>query len=249
MLGNKITCDTGVVLTIAPVSSSAIQQSQSGISDPEVPKFFIADSNRWVDNPHHPDYAVAQRNVAAQRAEAALRCVVRHGCKVTLPKNQSWLRQLIRWEDELLDSLDLQNQTDVIFLYIMREAIGSAEDIRLIVRNACLCSTDVETKMKEIGILRNGSDIAEVGLRHRLDTGIGYKVLAVGDMALVHPSEEYAACTHSGLSWWEWRNSGFDHEFMIESLALYRLDRLVDSHAKDAEASEIERKNRARAKK
>lgn len=234
---------TGVRVEIYPVSGSEIQRTQVEIPDPEVPKFFIEAQNRWVDNPHHPDYVEAQRRVAAQRAESALRCVVRK-CSVTLPNDQGWLRQLIRWGDELLEEVDLHDPEDVAFLYIMREAIGEAEDIRLMVRNACLCDTDVEKHMSILGVIRYGADISKAGLRHRLDTGITYKSIAIGDTLLVHPVEEYGACAHSSLSWENWREGKFGHDFMLETIAHYRINRLIESHAKDAEADEIEKNQR-----
>jgi hypothetical protein len=247
----QVRTSTGEILVISPVSGSAIQAAISGILDPEVPKFFIVAQNRWTENPHHPDYIEAQRKAASDRADAALRCVVRGGVKLKtkLDLGGLWLRQAIRYHDQMLEGLDVHSPEDMAYFYIMREAIGNSDDINLLTKNACLTDEAVTDYMHSIGVTRNGMEIDKAGLKHRLDTGIGHRVLTIGNLALVHPTEEYSACTGSGLSWWEWRNGKFDLDFMVETVAHHRTQRLMDSHAKDAEASEVERQHRKAARK
>lgn len=227
-----------------PVSGSVVLMSQIGIADAEVPRFFIQAQNRWVDNPHSPDYAADQRRVAIERAEAALRCVVRQGCKAKLPEDQRWLQHLTRWGDPLLDTLDMHDPDDVQYLYILREAIGDSGDVDTLVKNCCLVEGEVEKCMEVVGVTRNGSPIHKLGLKHGVQTGIGHRMIVIGESVLVHPSEEYSACTHSGLDWWQWRDGQYSLAFMTETVAYYRIDRLTENHAKDAEATEAERKAR-----
>lgn len=245
-LANKLKTSTGVWLDCLPVSGAAIQQTQADIPDPEVPRFFIESQNRWVDNPHHPDYIEAQKRVARERAEASFSSVLKLGCKLSkgLPKNDRWLRLLLRYEarDPLVEEADLDNPESLESLYIAKEAIGSADDVHRIVRACCLCEEEVIKYIKRIGVLRHGVSIDEAGMRHTIQTGIGYRTLAVGDALLVHPSEEYTACTESGLSWWQWRNGEYTLGFMVETIAYYRINRLTNNHTEDARQTEIERK-------
>lgn len=249
-LPSTVHLSSGIRLVIKPVSGIILQRAQADVPEPEVPRFYIQEQDRWVDNPHHPDYATALQDAAQRRAEVALQALIRQSCQVVggIPEDDRWLRLIRRYkeEDTLLASLDLEDEDDYRFYYILREGIRESEDVDKIVEASCLCEEAVKSFIRTIGVTRNGAPIDEAGLRHSLSTGIDGRALAIGRHLLVSPTDEYAACTGSGLSWWQWRNSGFDLEFMVETVACYRVRKLVETHVSDAQQSESEKKAKKR---
>lgn len=241
-----ITLSSGVKLEVKPISGIVLQRAQMVVPDAEVPKFFIQDQNRWVDNPHHPDYEQALRDAALAKAEVALHTLVRKACKVVdgLPEDDRWLRLILRYEaeDTLLEKFNLAHPSDLRVFYILREAVRESEDIDKIVKASCLCEESVKEFLRSFGIFRQGVSIDEASLRHPLNTGIDSLPLAIGRHLLVSPADEYSACTGSGLDWWKWRSGQYSLSFMIETIASFRIRRLIETHAKDAEQTEQERR-------
>lgn len=219
------------------------------IKDPEIPRFHIESENRWVDNPHHPDYINGMEEANRRRGEVVFEELLRRGCIVFLPTADNWLRSLRRYAhgDPLFARLDNGDEGDLKLLYLLAHAIEGQEDVKQIVENCCLIESRVQSFMRASGLMRGGVYIDEAGLRHSVDTGIGSSTITIGGHTLVSVTDEYAACVAANMNWYKWRSMGYPISFMEETIAHYRIRKLVELHASDAQQTESLRKAKSKS--
>ena len=236
-------------MLLKPVSSAELLLARMEIKDPEVPRFHIEAENRWVDNPHHPDYIEGMERASRRRGDAVFEELLRRGCEFSLPTNTGWLRSLRRYSgsDETLIRLDTGREDDLKLLYLLSSAIGGHEDVEKIVMGCCLIESRVHAFMRAAGLMRSGVYIDEAGLRHSVDTGIGSTSITIGGQTLVPVTDEYAAATAAYVNWHTWRSMKYSIQFMEETIAHYRIRRLVELHASDAQQAESLRKAKSKS--
>lgn len=241
-LGSGAQVDTRVV------SAVELRRAQLRIPDPPVPKSFIKSRNTYEDNPMHPDYLAAQKKVAIQRSEIVGLELVRLGCKLTtpLPSDDAWLRRILRYgiAKELVETLDLSRQGDIVLLYLSVECMRGKQDMERIVRATVITEDEIKEFVRLLGIVRNGEAIDEANTRHSIDTGIGSQAITIGRYQIVSPIDEYEACIEAGMSWIDWRSGKYEKSFMVEAVALSRVRKLIDMHRNDAQQTEAEKNSK-----
>lgn len=249
MIVHNYTLSSGVVVGLSAVSSVELMVARGEIADPEVPRFHIVDQDRWVENPHHPEYLRGVEEANRRRGDVVFEALLRHGVTVALPKSDGWLRSLRRYSngDPTVERLDTGVADDLKLLYLLVNAIQGESDVSAIVLGCCLVESRVLKFMRSLGLMRSGTNIDEAGLRFSIDTGIGAQAVALAGHTLVSPTEEYNACVHANLSWHRWRTLQYSIQFMEEAIAHHRVRRLVELHSSDAQQAESLRKARQKS--
>lgn len=206
------------------------------LQEPQVPKFYIEEQDRWEDNYNHPTYHAAMSVYFAGKTIALFDALLRKYInvidenKILVPKN---LRRLYPDEDDK-------------FLFLKYVLLTEEDDIGKIVNLITLTETRVYYIFKTLRILRDGKDIHQHDVKHTVNTNIEYEPLVIGGHQLVHPIDEYNGCINSNVSYTDWVQHKFDLDTMAKTIALYRLNKIIEIHSGDAAQEESEKKSRTK---
>lgn len=154
---------TGYEVIVHPVSQVTIQDAQSIIKDPPVPRVLedgraIFDSNdpaylQGLENPDHPYYAVALRETNEKRGMAVVDIILIKGVEVVggVPDDDGWLEELQFMAKRgliSLDGFDLANKFDRAFLYKRHIVVGTEADWQMVMAAAMgVSEEDVQRAM------------------------------------------------------------------------------------------------------
>jgi hypothetical protein len=134
---NFVILTTGVKVKLNPAPVFAVERAASGIKLPPVPTQTLEDG-RVVENPLHPNYVQAQREVAEKQNAAAIDAMIVFVDLVDgLPEGDEWLKKLKylvklgHFPKEDLEKFDLEDQDDREFVYKKFVAFG-APDIQML---------------------------------------------------------------------------------------------------------------------
>jgi hypothetical protein len=111
--------------------------------------------------------------------------------------------------------------------------LQSPNDINKIVYSTLLTEALVYEYIGLISITRNGVDILTHGLKNPADAHIEISPITVGAYELVSPLHEYTACIEAKLDWNSWLNNGYELNVMAYTIAIHRLNKLIDIHSQD----------------
>jgi hypothetical protein len=244
----RIELGSGAQIETRVVSGLDLRRAQLRIPDPPVPKSYIRSRDTWEDNPMHPDYLAAQKRVAIQRAEIVGLELVRIGCTLLtpLPPDDGWLRRILRYgiAADLIASLDLSRQEDLRLLYLSVECLRGSQDMAQIVAATVITENEIKESLRLLGIVRNGEYIDEAQTRHSIETGIGSQAIGIGQYQIASPIDEYSACIEANMRWDDWRNGKYEKRFMVETMALSRVRKLIEMHSNDAQQTEAEKNSK-----
>lgn len=130
---------SGVRARLMPVAAGMIEEAQSSIKPPTVPKWFNPDKDREEDNPNDPVYVQALRDTEVKQHQAALDAMIMFGVvlvdedgnEIGVPELGQWATRL-RWMEKRgqidLSGLDLEDPMDREFVYKKYIAV-SPQDI------------------------------------------------------------------------------------------------------------------------
>jgi len=204
------------------------------VPNPKVPKYFIENQNRWIDNPDHPVYRAALEFNFIGKTIVAFDKVLENCVQL---ENKEYINVSKFLKREYPDKTDE-------FLFLKFHVFEDIQDQSELVKNTFLTETLVYPIFNSLNVLRDGSDIHNATLRHIIHTGIEYQPFIIGGHQLVHPLDEYSACLETGISYLDWMNSKFTLDDMAHIIAIYRLNRIVQTHSDDARQIQEERKNK-----
>lgn len=202
--------------------------------EPQVPKFYIEEQDRWVDNPDHPTYHAALSVYYANRTFALFDYILRNYVRVVDKNKINIPRNIIK----------LYPDEDVEFLFLKHILFEDILDGESMINLITLTETRVYPIFKSIRILRNGMDIHSHDVKNTVNTNIDYEPLIIAGHQLVHPLDEYNACVSSNISYVDWVNNQYDLDTMAKAIALYRINKIVEIHSGDAAQIESEKKSR-----
>lgn len=120
---------TGVRAILKPVPSATIEEAQSKIKNPPVPRFTTEDGVE-MENPNDPDYLQAIHDANVLRGRAGFDVIAALCVELVdgLPPTDTWLKKLKRL-DKLghidLSGFDLDDPDDLEFIYIRFVALAS----------------------------------------------------------------------------------------------------------------------------
>lgn len=219
------------------ISNTELLNVKSDLIKPEVPKSFIESQNRWVENPFNPDYPVAMNVYLYNQGEARLNHILNSialdgDIKINITKRQMELFNIM---EHNLDPLYLFKK------YVIFESNAAKEQL---INLVCLTENRVYAYFENFIVERNDIPIMEHGLQNAINTNLEIAPLLVGTMQLVHPIDEYRIATASNINIMNWLNNEYSLDNMANIIALYRMNKIIESHNEDQIAIEQEKKSK-----
>lgn len=159
----QIQLSTGYEVIVHPVSQVTIQDAQSLIKDPPVPR--ILDDGRaifddkdpeylnGIENPDHPHYTISLRQANDKRGMAVVDIILIKGVEIVggVPEDDDWLDELQFMAKRgliSLDGFDLTNKFDRAFLYKRHIVVGTEADWQIVMAAAMgVKEEDIERAM------------------------------------------------------------------------------------------------------
>ena len=212
----------------------------------KVPTAFIESQDRWVDNPYHPDYVEALQLVQIERQEKAFLKLLKFGVisfnKTTeIISNWNKTYKNLKRNSLMKKEMDSMSEDILILKYIV--FINNTDKTRL-VEECLLCEDNIIRYMKLYNVTRNMDDIFTYPLKHSINTNVEWQQIQLYGRQLVHPLDEFNACVDVKLDWNLWCLNSYNKMFKEHTIALWRLNKIINSHQEDAIAIENERKNK-----
>lgn len=226
----------GYKLDLKRISNGSIfnNEIEEIVPKPQVPKYYYDAQDRWIDNPNHPIYQAALHFNFIGKTLGVFDVIIDKCINLSNKNDISIKKSIIR------ENPDKTEEFLFLKYYVLTNDIDKSE----LINEILLTETAVYPIFNSITILRNGFNIHETNLRHSIPTGIEYKPFVVAGHQLVHPIEEYNACVESNINYMDWINCRFSIEQMAQTIAIYRLNRIVEAHSNDAKESYQESKSK-----
>ena len=142
-----VTLSTGIRAILKPAPAMLITDVQTQIKYPPTPVQKL-DDGREVENPMHPDYIQACKEVDEKRRDASIDVMVLFGVELVdgIPKDDTWivnLRYLEKKGKINLSELDFDDPMDREFAYKKYFVIGN-EDAQLLARINGITDQDLD---------------------------------------------------------------------------------------------------------
>ena len=205
------------------------------ITKPQVPRFYVEESDFWIDNYNHPAYIDAmevynhKRMIKAQDTALLLATEIDEEIiKSEKRKPKYRLRQLPN-EDIWVNFL-YENFTE--------------DSLRTIINESFLTENRIYDIFKVLvsSIFRGGVEISNARIKNAINSQIQLENISIFNMEIVHPLDEYTACVDSRVSWLDWQKISKPEK--SEIIALYRIKKIVDNHSQDEVAIEMQKTNK-----
>lgn len=237
--------ERGVEIELIPTANIAIF---SHIADVNLvipkPPTFIDDDGRVLENPFHPAYHDALAVFDVQRhqtaSDAIIKCCVRLVYKSDLSKYSDSYQALV--DGKLISKLETLEE------WYIKTFILTTNDMVTIVQNTLLTEQLVSTIFNSIRVTRDGTDINRVSIKNAIQTHIETDAIVVAGMQLVSPLDEIKAAQFSMINWQEWLRGETSLKEKATAVALYRLDRIIETHSNDVVQLHQERESRKKSK-
>ena len=221
------------------VSNTTLYTISSTITKPEIPKYYIEEQDRWVENINSPDYHQALQLYELSKGDAALNFIIdnyeieeEHEINI----KQKLMLELMRGSDE---SLEFAYKKYIIF------GGGLAE----LVNSVCLTEYRVYRYFAPLQATanRSGVDLLEYDLKFSINIATNMQPIHLAGMQLVHPLDEMVCCIDNNINFIEWNRNSYTLDEMAQVVAIWRLNKIVESHKSDEVAIHQEREtNKAR---
>lgn len=221
------------------ISNSKLLKIKTELIKPEVPRSYIESQDRWVENPFNPDYPIALNVYMFEQSEARFNYILD---SIEIDYKTDISKVITKKHLKLFELTESNLNLDYLF---KKYFIFSTQELRdLLINSICLTENRVFTHFEEFEVERNNIAIMEHGLHNAINTNLEIKPVLVGNNQLVHPIDEYKVVKGSNIDWTRWLNNKYDLEDMAQTIALYRIDRIIDSHNEDEIAIEQEKRNK-----
>lgn len=154
----SLVLSSGVRARIVPVAAGLLEEAQSSIKPPPVPKWFNPDKQKEEENPNDPSYLEALRELDAKRTRAALDILImfgvvlldENGDDTCAPEEGAWIGRL-KWLERRgqidLSGLDLSDDIDREFAYKKYVAV-LAPDLNVVLRKSGFSEEDVQAALE-----------------------------------------------------------------------------------------------------
>lgn len=235
---NEITI-SGYKIKYNRISNSKLLKIKTELIKPEVPKSYIEAQDRWVENPFDPDYPIALSVYMFEQSEARLNYILD---SVDVEYNIDISKIITKKHLKLFELTEINLNLEYLF---KKYFLFSTQELRdILINNICLTENRVFTHFEEFNVERNNVPIMEHGLHNAINTNLNVSPLLAGNNQLVHPIDEYKIVKESNVDWIRWLNNEYDLEDMAQTIALYRMNKIIDSHNEDEIAIEQEKRNK-----
>jgi hypothetical protein len=193
------------------------------------PPIYIDEEGRELENPFHPIYHDALAVYDLQRHQIANDAIIKN-CVELITKVK-----LEKYEDafSILNVCGLNKSNDTLESWYLKNYVLTPFDIYKIVENTLLTETLVSSIFNSIRVTRDGIDIHRANVKNAIQTHIETDAIVIVGHQLVSPLDEIKAAQFSMINWQEWLRCEVGLEEKATAVALYRLDRIVETHSND----------------
>ncbi|MCB1711782.1 MAG: hypothetical protein KDH96_04660 [Candidatus Riesia sp.] len=194
------------------------------LTEPEVPKFWSESKQAWLENPMSAEYNTAVQLFDIERNKIIVDIVLNSCVKFNIDQiDQNIINKITR--TRLSEDINLAILKYVIF--------RSQVDVNNLIKNVLLTEHLVYKYITLIDVTRNGIPILEHKLRNPVNSHIEITPITIGMHELVNPIHEYNSCVESNLNWDKWLSNEYTLEMMAYTIAMYRLNKLIEVHQQD----------------
>ena len=131
-VNNEIALSNGIVLRIKPMPPLLLNDIANSIPEPEMPKIFIEEDNRYEDNPDHPAYIKALNDRANEVGIRTINAIISVGSEVVSipdgvlrPEDNGWLKRT-KFTNYQFDADDPEER---YLAWLRFYAIATSEDL------------------------------------------------------------------------------------------------------------------------
>lgn len=198
------------------------------LEEPEIPKFWSEQKQAWLENPMSPEYTRDIQLYDIERNQIILDIILSE-C-ITIDINQV--------DKGVINKLTRTRLSDNIELAVLKYVIfKNIQDINKLIENLLLTEHLVYNYITLVSVTRSGISILEHNLKDPINSQIEITPITVASHELVNPLHEYNSCVETGLDWDRWLNNDYDLEMMAYTIAMYRLNKLIEVHQQDEQSS------------
>ena len=208
------------------------------------PPIYVDENGVEMENPFHPVYHDALAIYDLQRHQVANDAIIAN-C-VRLKTKVNYDRYKRTFSIVKTSGIDLTNST--IQEWYLKNYILTLYDMSKIVENTLLTETLVSSIFNSIRVTRDGIDIHRANVKNAIQTHIETDAIVIAGHQIVSPLDEIKAAQFSMVNWQEWLRNELTLEEKATAVALYRLDRIVETHSNDVVQIHQEREARKRQK-
>lgn len=238
-----MTLSTGVTVEVTQLSNVSLYNEfdDRDIIEPKPPQY--EQYGVMHDNLMHPLWHDAVAIYNAQRITKAFMMVLERA--VHVPDGEVGRSRWLKFKPKLKRFTKFEDLGDRMnFLHYY--AVKTLEDKGAIANAALLTEQRVYHTFSSIPFTRNGADIHEAALKNAIDTGIQAYPFIIGNQQLVNPMDEFNACKEALMSWESWLSGEYTQDVKATTVAMYRLEKLVNTHQDDAVQIESERRSKSK---
>lgn len=148
----------------------------------------------------------------------------------------------------IMQSSKFISQDETLEMWYMKNFVLEDIDMVNLVVNSLLTEQLVADIFNSIRVTRDGMDIHSAHLRNAIQTHIETDSIVIAGMQLVSPIDEIKAAQFSMINWQEWLRCELTLREKATAIALYRLDRILETHTNDVLQIHQEKEARKRNK-
>lgn len=241
----EYTSELGHYIILNQISNIEVFEyiAESGLKVPKPPTY-ETDDGRIEENPFHPIYNDALAVYDLQRHQLALDAIVALCLSI---KNIEYIEYKPQFE--VLKKSGILDKRETIEQWVIKNYILTDKDMYYIVQNTLLTESRVSGIFNSIRVTRDGINIHEAHVKNAISTNIDTDSIVVYGHQLVNPIDEIKACQFSMMQWLDWLDGKISLKAKATAIALYRLDRIIDTHNNDAVQIYQERESRKNSRK
>lgn len=212
----------------------------------QVPKFYIEEQDRYIDNYDNPDYHEALKLRQFEKQQKGYLNLLEKSIisvETTHEIHKTWNKLYRSLQNNYLLEHEIENYSEQALMvkYII---LGDDKDKADLIDFALLHENRIYEIMNLFNVTRNGENIFRYPLKFSVDTRIDYDQIELFGYHIVHPFDEYMCCKESNLSWEKWLTNEYSKSTKETTIALWRLARVISNHNEDAVAIENEKKSK-----
>jgi len=221
------------------VSNTKLYTIEPHQKKPEVPKYYYEAQDRWIDNPSDPQYISELQIYTLFCGEAALDYII--SVQAETPEGQH--HKLTEEENLIVDSLASGEISREI---AYKKYVLFADNLSKVVDEACLTEQRIMRffRVLENSAERKGDSLLLFPLKFSIDIATHIKPLVIAEQQIVHPTDELLCCSDSNIDWMLWLRNEFTLDEMAQTIAIWRLNKIIESHRSDEQAIYQERESK-----
>jgi len=208
------------------------------------PPTFIDEEGRELEHPFHPLYHDALSVYDLQRHLVASDAIV----KLCVSFAQDFNLNEFKEAFDIAQSSVFSRTGDTLESWVLKTYVLTDFDMARIVEKTLLTETLVSAIFNSIRVTRDGVDIHRANVKNAIQTHIETDAIIIAGQQLVSPLDEIKAAQFSMMNWNEWLKCEIGLDEKATAVALYRLDRVVETHSNDVVQLHQEREARKKAK-